>query len=78
MNATTQQNNSSDLKGIQFLKGYPTINGQIKARENALKSCVKGRTDLSEGIPARLFDGWIKSHKETLRELYFRRAVLSK
>ena len=75
MNAQTQNNT---LQGIQLLEGYPAINGQIKARENALKSCVKGREVLSEGIPARFFDGWIKSHKETLRELYFRRAVLSK
>lgn len=74
---TTQETKNNALQGIQLLEGKETIEGQIKARQNALKSCVNGRVLNVEGFRPEIFTGWVNSHKKALRELYFRRIVLT-
>lgn len=65
---------NNPLQGIVLLEGEQTVQGQIKARTIALKSCIEGRNNsIAEGIPDRIFTGWINSHKKALKELYFRK-----
>ena len=47
---------NNPLQGIDLLDGEQTVQGQIKARTIALKSCIEGRNNsIAEGIPDRIF-----------------------
>jgi len=72
---TTKNKNTQQLNGIILLNGEKTISGQINVRTKTIKSCFDAIKNRSANVHPNILRSFIKSHKETLRELYFRKFV---